>query len=143
MKRLIILVGIMLALVVPATADELPPEMVGYWMPMYDGRPNDPNDFPGVMRRIPEPRYEWEVSRDGWLEWDGICKIHDVKQLGEMEYEVGATCGVIDGSSSKPYKMSHEDNISEGRYQFSLCGEILHVRALKDRKAEPEGCKIS
>ena len=82
--------------------------------------------------------YEWEVSQDGWLEWDGICKIHDVKQLGEMDYEVGATCGVIDGyyRKDRPYKMDPREATSEHRYQFTLCGEILNVRDLVDRSLQ-------
>ena len=101
------------------------------------------------MNRISEPAYEWEISQNEWVEWDGICKIHDVKQLGEMDYEVGATCGLIDGASDRPYKMDPNEAINEYRYQFSLCGEILNVRVLKDQNqkidqpAEPEGCKIS
>ena len=125
----------------PASAVELPAEMTGYWMPMYDGRPTDPHDWPGAMHRISKPAYEWVISQNEWIEWDGICKIHDVKQLGEMDYEVGATCGEADGD--KPDTMDPNGLISEDRYQFTLCGEILNIRKLEDNKPEPEGCKIS
>lgn len=141
----------MIALASPAYAapPELPVEMTGYWSITYNGKPMDPHNSPGAMHRISEPLYEWEVSQNEWLMWDGICKIHDVKQLGEMDYEVGATCGLLDGASGRPYKMDPIEAISEYRYQFSLCGEILNVRVLKDpnqkidQPAEPEGCKIS
>jgi hypothetical protein len=146
----------MIAFTTPANAapTELPAEMMGYWEPIHDGKPIDyPHNWPGVMHRISEPAYEWEISQNGWIEWDGICKIHDVKQLGEMDYEVGATCGLIDGKTNgkdKPYVMDPKEDIREYRYQFSLCGEILNVRLLKDQRdpkidqpAEPEGCKIS
>ena len=73
--------------------------------------------------------------------WDGVCKIHDVKQLGEMDYEVGATCGMNDGSSAD--KMDPDFPATEEVYQFSLCGETLNIRSLKDQPAQPQGCKIS
>ena len=150
MKKLV-LAGMLLVCAAPAYAAsaELPAEMIGYWMPMYDGRPNDPHNWPGAMHRIPEWSYEWEINQNGWLGWDGVCDIHDVKQLGEMDYEVGATCGIIGGESDGHYTMSPDEAISENRYQFTLCGEILNVRVLKDpiqkidQPAEPEGCKIS
>jgi hypothetical protein len=146
----LLLAGMILAFASSAYAApaELPVEMVGYWMPMYDGREMDSHNWPGAMHRIPEWSYEWGISQNGWLGWDGVCNIHDVKQLGEMDYEVEATCGLTDGYPDKPpYKMDPDNVISEDRYQFTLCGEILNVRVLKDRDhdqpAEPEGCKIS
>ena len=141
------LAGMLLAFAAPAHAapTELPAEMIGYWQPMDDGKPYDPHNWPGAMHRIPEWSYEWGISQNEWVMWDGICKIHDVKQLGEMDYEVGATCGQIDGSSSDPFKMDLDEAIGEYRYQFTLCGEILNIRTLKDddQPAQPEGCKIS
>jgi hypothetical protein len=145
-----LLAGVMLVCASSAYAapTELPVEMVGYWMPMYDGRPDDPHNWPGAMHRISKPAYEWEIYQNGWLGWDGVCNIHDIKQLGEMDYEVEATCGLSDGYPDKPpYKMNPDEAITGDRYQLSLCGEILNVRVLKDRDhdqpAEPEGCKIS
>jgi hypothetical protein len=142
--RVTVVAAMLLLLAAPAYAapTELPAEMVGYWEPMRDGRLKYPDNWPGAMHRISEPAYEWEISQNGWIEWDGICKIHDVKQLGEMNYEVGATCGLIDGTSKgPPYKMDPKEAISETRYQFSLCGEILKVRLLKDQRDPKIDCR--
>ena len=138
----------MIAFTAPAYAapTELPAEMMGYWA---STKTDDPHNWPGAMHRIPEWSYEWGISQTEWVMWDGICKIHDVKQLGEMDYEVGATCGQIDGLSSDPFKMDLNEAVSEDRYQFTLCGEILNIRVLKDENqkidqpAQPQGCKIS
>jgi len=68
----------------PAELPLLPFEMTGFWEPV---RHLDIG-WPRPMQRIPKDAYEWEVRRTKWLEWDGLCEIHDIKQLGEMDYEV-------------------------------------------------------
>jgi hypothetical protein len=78
-KKLLLAGMIVFAAPAHAVPAELPAEMTGYWMPMYDGKSIDPHNWPGAMHRISEPAYEWEISQNEWVEWDGICKIHDVK----------------------------------------------------------------
>jgi hypothetical protein len=145
MSKILFAVALPLIVGPPANAatTELPSEMTGYWSPLGYGHELDPHNWPGAMQRIAEPNYEWEVSQDQWLMWDGICKIHDVKQLGEMDYEVRATCGLIKGD--KPPYTEMETNteyasITEERYQFTLCGDTLNIRELKDQPAEPDRC---
>lgn len=140
MKRLILAAAtIMMMTAAHAAPAELPAEMTGFWMPMH----SDSNNDPGPMKRLSEWQYEWEVRQNEWIEWDGFCTIHSVKKLGEMDYEVGATCGLIDGSSKPTFKMDPNEPTTEEVYQFSMCGDTLNIRVLKDQPAQPQGCKIS
>jgi hypothetical protein len=142
MKTLI--TALVLLVTIPAhAADVLPDGMVGYW------RPTDHYDKYDAwhMTRIPKWEYEWTVKNNSWEEWDGACKIHDVKELGANDYEVWATCGVY------PEAVNLTDDVDPGKidgepwedhYQFSLCGETLTVKDLKEgQPVKEEGCKIS
>lgn len=131
-----------------AAPTELPEEMFGYWGPAEAWAGFDAKKWPGAFVRLTEPHYEWEVSAKQWIMWDGLCKIHDIKQLGELDYEVWATCGLIKSSGGPPYTEMETDppyneDITEDHYQFSLCGAILTIHDLKDRSPESRQCAVS
>jgi hypothetical protein len=125
-----------------AAPAELPQEMIGHWLPSsINASHSDVNNWPGPLQRKADG--EIEVQPKLWVMWDGLCKIHDVKQLGEMDYEVAASCGILKNLTS--YEMEPDVKIfpiNEERYQFTLCGDSLNIRELQDT-AQPQGCKIS
>ena len=132
-----ILLAMVLALAtVPAHAQGLPEAMAGFWQPHPD-----PVGTIWHMHRLDKDEYEWIVKADMWQEWDGTCKIHDTKQLGDADYEVWASCAIY---ADKDLKQITDDPSWEVHYQFSLCGASLTVIDLKEGQPNLEaGCKIS
>jgi hypothetical protein len=143
MKTLTILALVLLATSAHAAPTELPQEMQGYWLPASSSSDPDMRNWPGVMHRIAKTDYnDIEVQPSLWVMWDGLCKIHDVKQLGEMDFEVAASCGILRDKTSYEMDPQVPVPITEDRYQFTLCGDSLNIKELQE-PAQPQGCKIS
>lgn len=155
MTRLIALALVLWASVASAAPPELPDAMLGYWGPHAKGPGSYPDNYPGMMQRLPHDAYEWIVFKDAWVMWDGYCQIHDVKQIGDMDYEVGAMCGMahceLRDKKCASYSLETDRNlgdITDDRFQFTLCGEYLTIRqltgpAMRSIEAQPMGCKLS
>jgi hypothetical protein len=70
------------------TTWQLPDIMVGRWNGSGSGVSYDKNNWPGDFVREPGRYSDWRITKDTYEPWDGTCKIHDVKELGEDDYEV-------------------------------------------------------